>query len=54
MSSPSSRTRPLPMKRVPSTAFIALDLPAPFGPMRVTISDRPRVIETSWMTSAPP
>ena len=38
MSSPSSRTDPPCTFNMPNTAFIAVDLPAPFGPTITAIS----------------
>lgn len=37
ISSPPSRTRPWRSFSIPKTAFIAVDLPAPFGPTMTAI-----------------
>ena len=54
MSSPSSRTLPERSDTMPSSAFMAVDFPAPFGPTMTAISPRPTEIEQSWTMSAPP
>ena len=40
MSSPPNRTVPERSRTMPSSAFMAVDLPAPFGPTMTAISPR--------------
>ena len=46
MSSPSSSTRPADSRSNPNTAFIAVDLPAPLGPMMTVTAAASTLSET--------
>src|SRR5215472_18256467 len=53
-SSCPSSTRPVVIRRIPTSAFNTVLLPAPFGPITATISPGPTAIETSRITGSPP
>jgi hypothetical protein len=46
--------RPERSGSMPKTAFIAVDLPAPFGPTMTAISPRSTAIVQAWRMSAAP
>src|SRR5215472_5230472 len=48
------RTRPVVIRRIPTSAFNRVLLPAPFGPITATISPGPTAIETSRITGTLP
>ena len=54
MSSPLKSTRPARGVRKPTIVLNAVDLPAPLGPMMLTISCTPTVSETSCRMSIRP
>ena len=47
-------TRPCVGRIAPKIAFSSVDLPAPLGPISVTISPAPISRSTSWMISTSP
>ena len=54
MSSPSKRIDPFDGFRMPEIVFIVVDLPAPFAPIRLTISPSSTENDMSWMASMRP
>ena len=54
MSRPPSRTPPCLIFSMPKTAFIAVDLPAPFGPTITAISPLSTAMVQPCRMSAPP
>ena len=53
-SSPSKMIEPCVGGSTPAIRLNSVDLPAPFGPIRPTISPRPTEIETSLLAIRPP
>ena len=54
MSSPSIDTLPIRRFNMPKMAFIAVDLPAPFGPTTTAISPRSTQMEQPFKISVLP